>query len=95
MLKYKTEWSSLNKTKIAQVAGEHNVQRKTLKSLQEDFIEDPKISTGKNGLDISKSTFNWITKRDLKLHNYKMNVKKERNNYNVLDLLIENQDLWH
>ena len=33
--------------------------------LQEKLIEDPRISDRKNGLDISKSTFNRITKLDL------------------------------
>ena len=34
--------------------------------LQKKLIEDPRVSARNNGLDISKSTFNLITKRDLK-----------------------------
>ena len=49
--------------------------------LQEKLIEDPGILARKNGLDISKSIFHQITKRDLKWHPYKMHVRKERNNY--------------
>ena len=36
--------------------------------LQEKLIEDLRISARMNGFVISKSTFNRITKRDLKLH---------------------------
>ena len=49
--------------------------------LQEKLIEDPRISARKNGLDISKSSFNRITKRDLKWYPYKMHVRNERKNY--------------
>ena len=38
-------------------------------------IEDPRISAKNNGLDISKRTFNRITKRDLKEHLYMMHVR--------------------
>ena len=44
-------------------------------------MADPGISAIKNGLDISKSTFNRIIKFDLKWNPYKMHVRKERNNY--------------
>ena len=58
--------------------------------LQEKLIEDPGISARKYSLDISKSTFNRITNRDLKCHLYKLHVRKERNNYNdVLNLEIK------
>ena len=51
--------------------------------LQEKLIEDTRISARKNGSEISKSTFNRITKRDLKWHNYKRNVRKERKKYKL------------
>ena len=44
---------------------------------QEKLIDDPNISARKNGFDISKNTFNRITKLDLKWHPYKMHVRKE------------------
>ena len=47
--------------------------------LQEKLIEDSRISAGKNGSYISKSTFNRINKRDR--HPHKMNERRERNNY--------------
>ena len=47
--------------------------------LQEKLIDDPSISAGMNGLDISKSTFDRITKHDLKYHPYKMHVRTEIN----------------
>ena len=55
--------------------------QESINLLQEKLIEDPRISIKKNGLDISKSTLNRITKRDLKYHLYKIHVWKERNNY--------------
>ena len=76
---------------MAQVAGEQNVHRKHY-LLQEKIIEDPRISASKNSLDISKSTFNRITKRDLEWHPNKMHVRLERI-INEVDLLKENHDL--
>ena len=56
-------------------------------------MEDQRISARKNGLGISKSAFNRITKRDWKWHfPYKMHVRKERNNYKWSSLPKENQD---
>ena len=62
-LKYKTERSSLdlNKDRSGRRRTECTYENITL--LQEKLTEDPKISARKNGLDISKSTFNQITKR--------------------------------
>ena len=39
------------------------------------------------------SRFNRINKRDLKRHPCKMHTRKERKNYDEVDLLKENQDL--
>ena len=50
--------------------------QKNINFLREKLIADPRISARKNGLDIGKSTFNQITKRDLKWHPYKMHVEK-------------------
>ena len=44
--------------------------------LQEKLIKDLRISAINNGLDISKSTFNRITKHDLKCHPYNMHEGK-------------------
>ena len=66
--------------------------QKNINLLQEKIIEDPRISVSKNRLDISKSTFNRVTKRDLKWNPYKMQVRKERI-INEVDLQEENQDL--
>ena len=57
--KYKTEGSNLNLIKGTELTQE-NI------NLQEKLNEYPRISARKNGLDNSKSTFNRITKRDLK-----------------------------
>ena len=45
--------------------------------LQEKLIEDLRISARKNGLAISKSAFNRVTKRGLKCHPFKMHARKE------------------
>ena len=55
--------------------------RRRTERTQENIIENPRISARKNGLNISKSTFNRITKRDLEWHPYKMHVRKERKNW--------------
>ena len=68
--KYKTEESSLNLNK------DRRGRKRT-----EKRIEDPRISARRIGLDISKSTFNRITKRDSKWHPFKMHVRKEISNY--------------
>ena len=47
--------------------------------LQQMLIEDPRISARKDVLDISKSTFIRITKRDLKWHPNTMHVRNEIN----------------
>ena len=51
--------------------------------LHEKLTEDPRISARKNGLDISKNTFNRITRLNLKCHPYKMHARKERKNYKL------------
>ena len=66
--------------------------RKSSNLLHENIFEDLRISARKNGLGISKSKLNKITKRDLKWHPYKMHVRKERM-VNEVDLVKENQDL--
>ena len=64
--KYKTEGS------IKGLKKERSDRKRTWRTqeninpLQEKLIEDPKISVRKNSLDISKSTFNRITKHNLK-----------------------------
>ena len=63
--KYKTEGSSLNLNKYR--PGRRRTERTQENiDLQENLIQDPRISARRNGLDVSKSTFNRITKRDLK-----------------------------
>ena len=54
------------KTKIAQ---------ENFNLIQEKLIEYPRISARKNGLDISKSTFNRISKREQLLSSRKYDVK--------------------
>ena len=90
--KYKTEGSSLdrNKDRSGRMRSERTLEN--INILQEKLIDDLRISVRKNGLNISKSTFNRITKRYLKWHPYKMHVIKERIT-NAVDLLKENQDL--
>ena len=44
--------------------------------LQEKLIWDPRISARNNCLNISKSTFNRIPKRDFKWHPYKIHARK-------------------
>ena len=77
--KYKTEGSSFNINKDR--SGRRRTERtqENINLFQEKLIYYPRISA-KNGLEISKSTINWITKRDLKLNFYKMHVRKERKN---------------
>ena len=76
-----TEETSLNINK------DHSGGRRTQRTqgnnifLQEKLIMDPRISAKKNGLDISKSAFNQITKRDFKWVPNKMHARKEINNY--------------
>ena len=76
---YETGGSSLN---LNTDRKGHRRTERTQESinLQEMLIEDQRISARKNGLDISKRTFNRITKRDLKWHSYKMYARKERKN---------------
>ena len=78
---YKTERSTLNLNK--DLSGRRRSERtqENINFLQEQLIDDPRISARNNCLDISKSTFSRITKRDLKWHPYKMHVWKGGNNY--------------
>ena len=78
--KYKTEGSSLNLNNDTSGCRRTERAQENINHLQEKLIEDPRISARKNSLGISKSTFNRITKRELKWHPYKMHERKERNN---------------
>ena len=64
--KYKTEKSSLNLNKDHSGGRRTERAQEIINLLQEKLIEDSRISASKNGLDISKSTFNLTTKHDLK-----------------------------
>ena len=77
--KYKTLKSSLNLNRDCSGCRRTKRIQENIILLQEKLIEDPKISLRKNCLDISKRTFNQITKRKLKWHPYKIHVRKERN----------------
>ena len=66
--KYKTEGSSLNLNKDRSGRRRKERTQENINLPKEKVIEDPRISARKNGLDISKSTFNRITKRDLKCY---------------------------
>ena len=81
--KYKTEGSSLNLNKDRAGRRRTESPQENIKLHLEKIIEDPRISDKKNGLGISKNTFNRITKRDLEWHPYKMHVGEERNNYKL------------
>ena len=81
------------------LSGRRNTRRKheNINPLHEKLIEDQRISARKNSLDISKSTLNRITKRDLKWHPYKMHVRKERNNHKWSywkEIRIYVKELW-
>ena len=78
--KYKTEGSCFNLNKYRSGSGKTERTQEYINLLQEKLIEDPKTSARENCLDISKSTFNRITKRDLEWHPYKIQVRKERTN---------------
>ena len=71
-----TERLSLNLSKDR--SGRKRTERtwENIEPLWEKLIEDPLTSAREYGLDVSKSTLNWITKRGLKCHSYKMHVKK-------------------
>ena len=58
VIKYKTEGSSLNLNKDRRRTER---TQENITFFQEKLIEDPRISARKNGLGISKSTFNRIT----------------------------------
>ena len=90
--KYKTETSSLDLNKYRSCRRRTERTQENINLLQEQVIEDPRISARKNGLEISKNTFNRITKRALKLHPCKMHVRKE-SIINEVDVMKENQDL--
>ena len=66
VIKYKTEGSSLNLNKDRSGRRRTGRTKENINLLQENLVEDPRISARKNGLNISKSTFNRIVKRDLK-----------------------------
>ena len=64
--KYKTEESRLNLNKDRSGCRRTERTQENINLLQEKLIEDPRISTRKNGFDIRKSTFTRNTKGDLK-----------------------------
>ena len=55
--------------------------------LREKIIEDLRISARKSGLEISKSTYNRIIKRDLKWHPHEMHERKKKLYINEVDIL--------
>ena len=63
-----------NKDRSGRKRTEHLL--KNINLLQEKLIEDPRITTRKNGLNISKITLNRITEHDAKWNPYKMHVRK-------------------
>ena len=79
--KYKTEGCSLNlnKDRAGRRRTEHT--QEIINLLLEKLVEATRILARKNDLNINKSRFKRITKRDLKWHPYKMLVRKERKNY--------------
>ena len=81
---YKTERSSLNLNKDRSGRWKTERAQENINRLQEKLIENPRILARKNGLEISKSTFNRITKLDLKWLPYKMDIRKERKRKNYL-----------
>ena len=81
--KYKSERSSLSLSEGRSSRRRTERTRENINLLQEKLIEDPRISARRNRLDIYKITFIRITKRDLKWHPNKMNVRKERKNYKL------------
>ena len=66
IMKYKTKGSSLNLNKDRSDRSRTERTQEIIDLLQEKFIEDPRISARRIGLDISKSIFNRIPKHDLK-----------------------------
>lgn len=75
--KFKTEGTTLNLNKERSGCRRTERTPENINLVREKLIETPKISTRRNGLDISKSTFNRIVKKDLSYHAYKMHVRHE------------------
>lgn len=83
----KTIWTNVNKFKNEGTTSNLNRERsgcrrtertrENINRVREKLIENPKISTRRNGLDISKSTFNRIVKNDVRYHAYKIHVRHE------------------
>ncbi|KAF2354742.1 Protein of unknown function DUF4817 [Trinorchestia longiramus] len=78
--KYKTEGTSLNLNKGR--SGRKSTERapENVEIVHQALLAIPDISSRKNGLGKSKSTFNRIVKLELKWHPYKMHVR-----YKLLD----------
>ena len=57
---YKTEGSSLNLNKYNSGRRRTECAQENINLFQEKLIKNSRISARKNGLDISKSTFNWM-----------------------------------
>lgn len=72
--KYRTEGSSLNLNRVRSGCRRTKRTQENVNIFQEKIIEDPKKSTRKYDLDISKNIFNRNTKRDFKWYPYKMQV---------------------
>lgn len=83
----KTIWTNVNKFKTEGTTSNLNRERsgcrrtertrENINRVREKLIENSKISTRRNGLDISKSTFNRIVKNDVRYHAYKIHVRHE------------------
>ncbi|KAF2355758.1 Protein of unknown function DUF4817 [Trinorchestia longiramus] len=73
--KYKTEGTSRNLNKDR--SGRKSTERATenVEIVHQALLANPDISSRKNGLGKSKSTFNRIVKLELKWHPYKMHVR--------------------
>ncbi|KAF2349295.1 Protein of unknown function DUF4817 [Trinorchestia longiramus] len=73
--KYKTEGTSLNLNKGR--SGRKSTERapENVKIVHQALLANPNISSRKNELGKSKSTFNRIVKLELKWHPYKMHMR--------------------
>ena len=72
----------LKSTRLKDRSGFRKTKRtqENINLLQENLIEGLRISATMNGLEITESIFNQITKRELKWNPYMMHVRNKRNN---------------
>ncbi|KAF2358351.1 Protein of unknown function DUF4817 [Trinorchestia longiramus] len=77
--RYRTEGTSLNLKKGLSGRKRTGRSEENVRNVQGALTENPQISARKNGLDVTKSTFNRIITLDLKWHPYKMHVRKVKN----------------